>query len=256
MIEWNKHDTEIVEKYYHKKTSREIKEMLETDRTIYGIHGKARSLGLAEKSNSTKKKIEKARNNPLEWSDDIAYLVGLIASDGTMVKDRPRIHFTTTDKELLRHVKKIIKNQITGREYKPTKYKEREAFKYQFTSRRFYYFLEKVGLTPNKSLSIGGLDIPDKYFPDFFRGEFDGDGTVRKDAISIKIYSASHKFLEWLKNKTAKLFDITEVNIISNKDSAVLSVEWWKEDTKKIFKKIYNGGPYLSRKKKAILKMN
>ena len=33
-------------------------------------------------------------------------------------------------------------------------------------------------MTPEKSLTLGPLAIPDEYFPDFFRGCIDGDGSI------------------------------------------------------------------------------
>jgi hypothetical protein len=41
-----------------------------------------------------------------------------------------------------------------------------------------YDALLTIGLTPAKSLTLGPLAIPDDYFPDFFRGCIDGDGSV------------------------------------------------------------------------------
>jgi hypothetical protein len=69
----------------------------------------------------------------------------------------------------------------------------------------FREFLESRGLTPNKSLSIGPLDIPDAVFADFLRGELDGDGSWflakgwRGCLYLVGTFrSASQQFLEWL----------------------------------------------------------
>ena len=48
----------------------------------------------------------------------------------------------------------------------------------QFSHKKLYGELQKIGLEPNKSKSIGALRIPDRYFFDFLRGYFDGDGCV------------------------------------------------------------------------------
>ena len=70
-----------------------------------------------------------------------------------------------------------------------------------------------LGLTPAKSLTIGPLDIPDRYFADFFRGCIDGDGSIVTyvdryntpknpkyvyDRLFVSLTSASPAFLRWI----------------------------------------------------------
>lgn len=248
---WTRRDEKIVKNNYHDKTAREITEMLEIDRSMYAVHGKARDLGLSKNKATTNVKIKEAENNPIKWSSDIAYLTGLITADGTLVKDRPRIHFTTTDQELIDNVRQIVKEDITGKTYKPTKYKQGNGRKYQFTSRRYYNFLRDVGLTPNKSLTLANLDVPHGYFPSFFRGVFDGDGSARKDEVCMRIYSGSKKFLRWLRNQARKVFNVRSVN--ATRGDGAFSIEYWKEDTTKIVNKIYPSRYCLTRKMDILL---
>ncbi|MDE3089655.1 MAG: hypothetical protein KGJ80_09790, partial [Chloroflexota bacterium] len=53
------------------------------------------------------------------------------------------------------------------------------AHRVQFGDVILYRWLLDIGLTPNKSKSIGVLDIPDEYFFNFLRGHLDGDGTIK-----------------------------------------------------------------------------
>lgn len=81
------------------------------------------------------------------------------------------------------------------------------AYRLQFGDLKLYKFFEKIGLTPNKSLTIGAVKIPDKYFFDFVRGLFDGDGCIYGYCDSrwensymfyVGFTSGSLVFLEWL----------------------------------------------------------
>jgi len=132
------------------------------------------------------------------------YLVGLITSDGCLSKDGRHIDITSAEYEYLDKIKDLIGvgNRI-GIKYG---YKARRAFRFQIANRNFYEFLLSVGLTQNKSLSLGPLHIRKLYFNDFLRGLIDGDGSIRKwihptndgEQWSLRIYSGSCKFLMWL----------------------------------------------------------
>jgi hypothetical protein len=70
-------------------------------------------------------------------------------------------------------------------------------------------------LTPNKTLTIGALDIPDGVFSDFLRGEFDGDGGwyISKGWRGFtylvgKFTSRSQPYLEWLHSTVLHLTGI------------------------------------------------
>jgi YHS domain-containing protein len=149
-----------------------------------------------------KEKEKQAEENPISWNEDIAYLTGLIASDGTLGKERPRVGFINSEFELIEHVRNIVKKEITGETYSPQEHSRDNSiwWNYQFTSRRYYYFLQQVGLTPNKSLTIGELDINNEYFVDFLRGIIDGDGGFIEYGTKFRCFicSGSKNFLNWL----------------------------------------------------------
>ena len=58
----------------------------------------------------------------------------------------------------------------------------------------------------NKSLTLGALNIPNRFFADFLRGLIVGDGCIRswihptnkREQWSLRIYAGSMKFLGWL----------------------------------------------------------
>ncbi|RKY31045.1 MAG: hypothetical protein DRP74_05745 [Candidatus Omnitrophota bacterium] len=132
------------------------------------------------------------------------YLVGLITSDGCLSSDRRHIDITSKDYNFLSPIKNLIwiRNKI-GIKYG---YKQQKSFRIQIGNTNFYSFLLALGLTRKKSLTLGILDVPRQFFMDFLRGLIDGDGSTRswRHSVnfgiqwSLRIYSRSKKFLEWL----------------------------------------------------------
>lgn len=156
----------------------------------------------------------------IDWSHNLAYAVGLIATDGSLSNDRRHIVFTSTDhslveifKDCLSKKNKIAKNPAGGYSCKP-------VFRIQVGDVALYNWLIKIGLSPNKSLTLGKIDVPDKFFPDLLRGLLDGDGsiiyykdyynTVLKpkyvyDRLFVYLLSASKMHLDWLQSSICRL---------------------------------------------------
>ena len=115
--------------------------------------------------------------------------------------------------------------------------------------------MKKIGVTPNKSLTITELNVPDNYFADFLRGEIDGDGCLQnyKAKFRCSIASGSKIFLEWL---FAKLKDLVKVNggwIKRGKN--VYELEFAINDSIKIAEFIYYADrPKLTRKYRVVEK--
>ena len=147
-----------------------------------------------------------------EWSADVAYCVGLIASDGCLSSDGRHIDLTSKDIDLLETFKRLLDlNAKIG-----TKGDGRggSCYRVQFSNVAFYDFLLGVGLTPNKSKTLQIRYIPDIYYPDFLRGCFDGDGSTyaywdKRWKSSHMFYSvfvsASHSFICWLTENNYRL---------------------------------------------------
>jgi LAGLIDADG-like domain len=154
----------------------------------------------------------------IKWNRKIAYLIGIIATDGTLRKNRPQIKITSKSKKYLEDLLSKIINDFTGREQEVTEYnakfkgKKYKHYQIQFTSIPFYQFCLDIGLKPNKTTSITNLEIPDEYFSDFLRGVIDGDGNYnldeRRETTTIRIYSASEEFLKWINERCIKLFGV------------------------------------------------
>lgn len=154
----------------------------------------------------------------MRWTANLAYAIGLLTSDGCLSIDGRHITLTSKDIEQIENFKLILKlkNKI-GFKYRGEDH-SKVYYNLQFGSVKFYQFLVSIGLTPHKSKTIGAIEVPDKYFRDFLRGSFDGDGYSisywsKQWPNSFVLYtgftSASKQHLVWMKDKILNLFGIS-----------------------------------------------
>ncbi len=116
------------------------------------------------------------------------------------------------------------------------------SYRVQFSNVQFYDWLLRIGLFPAKSYTIGRIDIPDKFFRDYFRGCIDGDGSIQtyKDSYNvyrgrrystqrlfIKLVSASEKHIRWARYRINNLVGICGA-IIRNKPASENRVLMWE----------------------------
>lgn len=186
----------------------------------------------------------------------MAYAVGLLVTDGNLSKDGRHLNFTSKDKDLVKIFADCLglSNKIgektsgfTGR---------KDCFNIQFGDIIFYKWCLDIGLMPNKSKVLKGLKIPEKYFFDFLRGCFDGDGCIYaywdpRWRSSYMFYtqfcSASLDFINWLKKIIKHSLGIKGK---ITRGSGVWQLRFAKNDSLLIFQKMFyaKGLPCLKRK--------
>jgi len=158
-----------------------------------------------------------------EWTSKLAYTVGLITTDGSLSINKRNIDFTSKDKELVELLQNCLcLNNKIGRKASKS-HTKKKYYRIQFGNVVFYRWLQRIGLTHNKTKSIGELKIPDKYFQDFLRGHLDGDGDIttyldyyntfkNQKYVYTRLYtrfrSASKNHIQWLREKIIKLLGI------------------------------------------------
>lgn len=195
------------------------------------------------------------------WSGDMAYVLGFMFADGNMVENKRGgfyIAIYTADEELLIRMRDSMKSdhKIAWR-----KGELGGCFNMQIGSKEMFGDLVKLGLTPNKSKRMILPNIPSKYFGDFVRGFFDGDGHVwtgiiHKDrtnpmvGILTGFTSASTDFLISLHNELkARGIVGGSICMVKNKNCARLSLA--RGNSLKLYEIMYNRPHtlYLARKK-------
>lgn len=198
----------------------------------------------------------------IEWSSKFAYVIGLITTDGNLSKDGRHINFTSKDKELADLFVSIlkIKNKVAIKS--SGSIREKRYYFVQFGDVNFYKFLLGIGLTPKKSKILGTISIPDKYFFDFLRGSFDGDGCSysywdprwrSSFMFYLTFVSASPKHIQWLQEKIFNFLNI-KGHITKSENQSCYQLKYAKFESTKLIPRLYNKSKHarLERKYKKV----
>lgn len=143
---------------------------------------------------------------------ELAYVVGLIASDGCLTQGNHEVEFVSSEIEMVElYLRGLRLTNVTAQVANHPG--RRPWYRIRLSDRQYRSFLEGIGLTPAKSKTIGPLKVPDDVFADFARGLLDGDGSWyitrswqgRYRYLRVELCSASHCFLDWIHNKISAL---------------------------------------------------
>ncbi len=203
-------------------------------------------------------------NVKLVWTNNFAYVIGVIATDGNLSPDLRHIHITSKDYEMVINCKKCLRiNNKIGKKARGGS-KDKKYYILQFGDKNFFEFLLDLGLTPKKSKTISELKIPKEYFPDFFRGCIDGDGSIsiskhpesKHLQYKVRLCSASKKFLDWVFKMSKDVFSVKGGSIYRLESTSIYTLSFGKSDSLIMLNKIYKRNVVcLSRKKKVALKI-
>lgn len=200
----------------------------------------------------------KAAREPI-WTPGLAYLVGLIATDGCLSGDGRHIDITSKDFQLLETV-----NEILPRRQKIASKRNghgQTAYCIQIGDVAMYRWLLQLGLTPRKSKTIGRLKIPKELFADFFRGVFDGDGSAycyhdkrwaSSYTVTLSVASASKDFILFLRKMLLGAIGIP--GSVSAFQSRVYQLRYAKRESRTLAAWIYysDDAPCLLRKREKV----
>ena len=179
------------------------------------------------------------------WSSRLAYAIGLLATDGCLSPDGRHLDLTSKDVEQLENFKFCLdlSNKISPKKSGSG----RISYHVQFGNVKFYRFLQKLGLSPRKSKILGPVKIPRKYFFDFLRGHFDGDGSFYayldpRWKNSLMFYmcfvSASKDHIGWLQREIKARLNINGF-ITKAKRSSVYQLRYAKRESLKLIRRLY-----------------
>lgn len=199
------------------------------------------------------------------WSSELAYVVGLITTDGNLSPDRRHIIFVSKDKNQIETFKDCLKIQTKVGMKKSGFTGEKKYYYVAPGDVLFYKWLVSIGLTPNKTKTLGALRIPHQYFPDFVRGHFDGDGSCysywdprwkSSFMFYISLTSASLPHIRWLQEKLHYLIGI-KGHITQSRRGQVWYTRYAKREAKILFDYLYHKqeSPRLMRKYEKLLKI-
>lgn len=194
----------------------------------------------------------------IKWSPEFAYALGLLATDGNLSPDGRHIDLTSKDREQLLNFMKCLGIKVK------LGYKKsglgKKSFRVQFGDVNFYKFLLGIGLTPQKSKTINALDIPSRYFFDFLRGSFDGDGSFhsywdprwRSSYMFYTVFgSASKNHIIWLRNRILGFLKI-KGHVTKSPIKICYQLKYAKKDSLKLLRKMYYSNNVICLKRKRL----
>lgn len=203
-------------------------------------------------------------------SEEKAYFLGLIFTDGSIVKDKNNkrqdsitLELIETDVEILNQFKKQV-NSNSSLSYKKRKNRKNGTYTLSFRSNQMSSDLSKYGIVPNKTYVTKHLpQLPEEFVIPFIRGFIDGDGSLycSYGRWHCSITSYSETILDELqqiisrkigKNNTLKIYNAGKIG--------THRLTYGSQDTLKIIEVFYKGNNIsLDRKNKianCILKDN
>ncbi len=198
------------------------------------------------------------------WSNEMAYVLGLIYTDGNITNSSVkmgRLTFAQKEKELLEKFLNLIGSNskiLYRRREKYVNTTAGEVYYFHINSDIVYKQLLELGLTPNKSLSMTLPKIPEDYVSHFIRGCWDGDGTVyiekRNGNLKTSFVCGSLEFITVLKEHLRKQ-GLSDATLYEDKRSKKGNVSYYfrygTKDSIKLFHYLYDDIPesqYLKRK--------
>lgn len=210
------------------------------------------------------------------WSSKLAYIIGLLVTDGNLSKDGRHITLRSSDIALLETFKLCLNIKTGTQRTYNNGFAVKPSYRIQFSDAQFYRWLMTIGLFPAKTYTIGEIKIPDQFFRDFLRGHLDGDGTIltyqdkyntyrgrQYSNLRIFLYfiSASKTHIDWLIKKIYTLTQtqgsLTRKKPTNPRASSLWRIKFSKRDSIKLLKWLYyqDDLPCLERKRKLMRKI-
>lgn len=164
----------------------------------------------------------RVRRSPIwEWTPEVAYAVGLLATDGNLSPSGRHLSVSSAEREVLdTFLACIARSAAIGT--------NRSGFgsttlRVQIGDVGLYRWLQSVGLTPRKSLTLGAIECPEDVFPHLLRGLIDGDGSIidgtyegtgkargrRYRVLKVRFISASRGHVGWLRQRISAEFGLS-----------------------------------------------
>jgi hypothetical protein len=183
----------------------------------------------------------------IKWSANFAYAIGLLVTDGCLSNDNLHIDFTSKDKEQIINFLKCLDIKVKIGE-KFSGFDQNKILRVQFGDILFYKFLNSLGIFSNKSKIISKIKISNKYFFDFLRGCFDGDGCFysywdsrwrSSHMFYLTFGSASRIHILWIQKEIFKNLSINGHISKSQKKGSIYNLRYAKKEAMEIIKKMY-----------------
>lgn len=155
-----------------------------------------------------------------EWTPEIAYAVGLIATDGNLSPSGRHVSVSSAEREVLETFLRCVDRRAKIGGVKGGF--GMHGLRVQIGDVGLYRWLQSIGLTPRKSLTLGRIEVPDALLGHLLRGLLDGDGSVidctydgtgkatgrRYRTLLVRFTSASREHAEWIRERISERYGL------------------------------------------------
>lgn len=211
--------------------------------------------------NNKKRAYSKNENYFSNQSHDMAWILGFIAADGTIRKDNNSIKITLSqkDREVLEKIKDKIEIGNPIKDYQTNK--GFDICELVWTCEKHKKDLAKYSIIPNKTFKLEPpLALDRKYWIDYIRGYFDGDGSVNliknsnsrgNGNLRWQICGVNKEFLQWIIDFLFTDYNIPKVSInVQNKKENLYYFQYSSNSTRMIYNILYNDSDMFLKRKK------
>lgn len=177
-----------------------------------------------------------------------SYWLGFLYADGNVDKYRMSLHLNKKD---IKHLNKL---KISLNSNTPIKTMEKDICGIRIDNKKFVDNLIKNGCVSRKTFVITFPNIDEKYYADFIRGYFDGDGSIctcKNGKNIFDITCASYVFIEKIRNILIEKLNINKKRKVY-KNRNCFNISWSNlSDIKQLYDFLYYKDDiiYLDRKK-------
>ncbi|MBM6619562.1 LAGLIDADG family homing endonuclease [Bacillus suaedaesalsae] len=197
-------DKEIIDMYKNGRSYKEMSSIIGiSDRAIRNILYK-HNVQMNRKQSSGRPRKHKVNEDFFKkWSHEMAWVLGLIVTDGCISRNVHSITLTQKDERIL----KLVAEYMQADFVLAPPGKTRNTPTLIINSKIIKKDLERMGISANKSLTIPFPYVPEDYLPSFIRGVIDGDGWVDHEGYQVNVTTGSKLFAEGLYS-VFKLWDL------------------------------------------------
>lgn len=195
-------------------------------------------------------------------TEDRAYFLGLIFSDGCVINDLERHRYKLCLKlhNKDKHILEEFINFIDG-EMKLWFHGQRDMCEVSISGKKIIMDLKDKGVLSNKTFTIKYPDIDENLERHFLRGYFDGDGCIRLNTDKrdgskrgdLRIVSGSIDMLNKINERMNFLFNTNLNKLYGPKNKDYKFIGWaGMTDIEKIYNGFYNDSNLFLKRKKLI----
>lgn len=246
----------ISKKVFGRSCPQEVKKVLNK----YHIH--IRTQKEAAVISNKKRATEKKENYFSVQNSNMAWLLGFLAADGSIRanSNEIRIGLSSVDKEILEKIRIELGLSTQVKEYVNSQ--GYSCARLQWTCEQHKKDLSTYGIIPAKTFClVPPWKLDRKYWIDYIRGYFDGDGSINliqnsnhrgNGNLRWQVCSATKEILEFILDYFETEYNISKVNIYESNRSKnpLYYIQYSSVATRKIHSILYTPNSlYLQRKK-------